>query len=146
MKKHLVVAAIVVLSVCTLAAGTALAAGDAPSGTVTMTSKSVAIGVGVTWGEGTLTYMGKEYKFGVTGLSVIDVGVTSVTVTGEVYNLNKVEDFPGNYASAQAGATLAGGGSLQAMKNQNGVEMRLKSTQQGLRLTLAPEGVKIEMK
>ena len=146
MKKGMVVAAILALAICTLAGGMAFAEEKTPSGTVTMTSKSVAIGVGVTWGDGTLTFKGKEYKFSVKGLSVVDLGVTSISLSGEVYNLNKVEDFPGNFASFQAGATLAGGGSLQAMKNQNDVEMRLKSTQQGLRLTLAPEGVKIEMK
>ena len=39
----------------------AFAAEPNPSGTVSISSKSVAIGVGVSWGDGTLTYGGKTY-------------------------------------------------------------------------------------
>ena len=37
-----------------------MAAEQAPSGTIKLTSKSVAIGVGVTWGDGTLTFGGSK--------------------------------------------------------------------------------------
>jgi len=50
-----------------------MAAEQAPSGTIKLTSKSVAVGIGVTWGDGTLTFGGKSYPFSVEGLSVIAV-------------------------------------------------------------------------
>ncbi len=40
-----------------------MAAEPPPSGTVKLTSKAVAIGVGVSWGDGTLTVGGKPYAF-----------------------------------------------------------------------------------
>ena len=40
----------------------AMAADPPVSGTVRMSSKAVAIGIGVTWGDGTLTFGGKTYQ------------------------------------------------------------------------------------
>ena len=114
-------------------------ADDKPSGTVTIESKSVAVGVGVSWGDGKLRYKGKTYAFSVKGLSVVDLGVSKVSAKGKVFHLNKVEDFSGNYAAAQAGAAVGGGMSAVALKNQNGVVMELTSTQTGVKLTLAGE-------
>jgi hypothetical protein len=119
---------------------------EKPSGTVTITSKSVAVGIGVSWGDGKLTYQGKEHTFTVKGLSVVDVGVSKVTATGPVFNLKKLEDFPGNFTAAEAGATVGGGKGVTAMKNQNGVVMHLTATGTGVQFTLAPKGVEIELK
>ena len=118
----------------------------APSGTVSIETKAVAIGVGFSWGEGVLTFQGKEYSFKIKGLSVIDVGVSSVSAQGEVYHLNKVEDFAGTFSAAEAGAAVGGGAGAQAMKNQNGVVMKVTSKKAGIQLKLAPEGIKVEMK
>jgi hypothetical protein len=124
----------------------ALAAEPAPSGSVKITSKAVALGVGVSWGDGTLTYQGKNYTFSVDGLSVADLGISSVSSSGEVFNLSKLSDFSGNYAAGEAGIAIAGGPSDTIMKNQNGVVIRLHGTQQGGRLTLAAQGVKLQLK
>jgi len=121
-------------------------ADEKPSGTVTMESKSVALGVGVTWGDGKLNYEGKTYPFTVKGLSVVDLGVSKVSARGKVYHLRKVDDFSGTYAAAQAGAAVGGGMSVVALKNQNGVVMELSSTQTGVKLTLAGEGIEIKLK
>jgi hypothetical protein len=123
-------------------------AADAPdsSGTVRISSSAVAAGIGITWGDGTLSYQGRTYTFSVNGLSVVDLGISTVTATGEVSNLNKVEDFSGNYAAGEAGIALAGGQSDVIMKNENGVVLRLYGTQQGVRLTLAAQGVSLKLK
>jgi hypothetical protein len=121
-------------------------ADEKPSGTVTIDSKSVALVVGVTWGDGKLSYAGKTYPFTVKGLSVVDLGVSKVSARGKVYHLQKVEDFSGTYAAAQAGAAVGGGMSVVALKNQNGVVMELSSTQTGVKLTLAGEGIEIKLK
>jgi hypothetical protein len=119
---------------------------DKPSGTVQMESTSVAVGIGVSWGDGTLTYGGNQHKFSVSGLSVIDLGISKVTAKGEVFNLKKLEDFSGNYVAAQAAGTLGGGAGVVAMRNQNGVVIKLTSTSTGVQLTLAGEGVNVKLK
>jgi len=124
----------------------ALAADPPPSGTVKMTSKVVAIGIGVSSGEGTLSYQGKSYTFSVDGLSVADVGVSTITSSGEVFYLNKLSDFSGNFTAGEAGIAIAAGPSDTIMKNQNGVVIRLHGTQQGARVTFAAAGVKLQLK
>ena len=124
----------------------ALAAEPAPSGTVQISSKAVALGIGVSWGDGALNYQGKSHAFSVDGLSVADLGISSVTSSGEVFNLNKLSDFSGNYSSGEAGIAIGGGPNDVIMKNQNGVVIRLHGTQQGGRLTLAAQGVKLQLK
>lgn len=117
------------------------------SGTVQMKIKAVAVGIGVEWGAGTLTmYDGTSHEFKVKGLTVLDVGIAGIEATGEVYNLVEAKDLEGVYIAGQAGAALVGGGSALAMKNKNGVVMKLKSAQKGVRLTLAGEGLKISLK
>ena len=118
---------------------------SATEGTVAFTGGAVAIGVGFQWGNGTLTYQGQQYPFRLDGLSVVDVGVTRVSGSGRVRNLRTLADFNGNYVSISAGATVAGGGSVGSLQNQNGVVIDGVTTSQGVRLTLAPGGVNIRL-
>ncbi len=114
-------------------------------GTVTFSGGAVAIGVGFQWGNGTLTYQGGQHPFRVNGLSVLDIGASSITGSGRVRNLYKLADFSGNYVAATAGATVAGGGSVTSLRNQNGVVIDGITTARGARLTLAPGGVNITL-
>jgi hypothetical protein len=125
---------------------TAARAEDTPDATIKLSGGSVAVGIGYSWGGGTLTYKGKTYKVEVKGLSVGDVGASQVEASGNVYHLAKLADFDGNYTAAAAGATVAGGASATAMKNQNGVVINLVSTTQGLKFTLAAAGVDLKIK
>jgi Cu/Ag efflux protein CusF len=116
------------------------------SGTVTLESTSIAIGVGVTWGHGTLTmHDGSTHKIKVGGLSVVDLGISKISATGELFNLVEAKDLEGTFATGEAGITVIGGGSVSAMKNGNGVVLQLKSSQKGLKLTLAPGGMSIDL-
>jgi hypothetical protein len=123
----------------------ALAKSAPPDATVRLEGKSVAAGVGFSWGKGTLTYKGKHYPFSIDGLSVGDVGVSSITATGKVYHLKSVDDFSGQYTAVAAGATVGGGGSVGSMKNANGVVMNLTSTTRGVKLKIAVEGIKVSI-
>jgi len=114
--------------------------------TVRLSAGSVAAGIGFSWGSGTLHYKGKNYPFSIDGLSVGDVGITKAEASGHVYKLHKLEDFNGNYTAAAAGATLGGGAGASTMENQSGVKINLVSTTRGLKLKLAAEGVKIQIK
>jgi hypothetical protein len=116
------------------------------SGTVQIESTSVAVGVGVEWGHGTLTMDdGTTHHFDISGLSVLDLGISKVSAVGEVFNLVEAKDLNGVFVSGEAGAALGGGGSVQAMRNANGVVMQLQSIQKGVKLTLAPEGLKVNL-
>src|SRR5215831_4717832 len=88
-----------------------------PSGRVTMESRSIAAGVGVTWGDGKLTFNGKDYPFTINGLSVVDWGISRASAAGDVYNLTDVSKFAGTYVAAEAGFTLAGGAGGITMRN-----------------------------
>ena len=125
---------------------TAFAQDLTTEGLLTFSGGSMAAGVGYTWGHGVLTYQNRDYPFSVEGLSVVDVGVAKISGAGEVYNLKSLEAFSGNYVAAGAGATLAGGGSVAALENQNGVIIHFHSTTEGLKLNLSPAGVAIRLK
>jgi hypothetical protein len=123
-----------------------ISAQEATSGKISLESKSVAVGVGVSWGDGILEYKGKKYPFTVQGLSVVDLGVSKVSARGDVKSLKKLEDFAGTYVAAGAGGAVGGGAGIAALKNQNGVEMNLTATTQGVKLTLAAAGVTVKLK
>ena len=118
-----------------------------PDGTVEFSGGTVAAGIGYSWGSGTLTYNGVKYPITVSGLTAgASAGATSVTASGSVYNLKKIEDFDGNYTATGTGATVGGGAGVVTMKNQNGVVIDSVSTTQGLKLSLDAGGVKIKVK
>jgi hypothetical protein len=128
-------------------ATTALSA-DAPkpSGKVSITSTSIAAGIGVSWGDGTLNFNGKDHKFSIQGLTLVDFGISKADAVGDVYNLTDVSKFEGNYVAGEAGFALAGGMGGMSLRNQNGVIMHLRSVSQGAKLQLGPAGMNIKLK
>ncbi len=114
-----------------------------PNATVTIKVTQAAVGLGLTWGDGTLNFKGKEYKFKVSGLNLIALGVTSINAKGDVYNLKNLSDFPGKYFGVEAGATLVKGSAGLVLKNTQGVVLNLKSEQKGAELRLGNEGLSI---
>ena len=123
----------------------ALAQDKAPDATFRYSGGAVGIGVGGSWGHGTLHFQGKDYPFRMRGLDLVNVGAAKVTASGDVYNLKSVADFNGTYAAASAGLAVAGGGSGTAMKNDRGVAIRMTSTTEGVQFKFAVEGVTIEL-
>lgn len=116
-----------------------------PSGTLRLESREVAAGIGVAWGKGVLTVDGVDHPFSVSGLSVADLGVASVTATGEVYGLRKLEDFDGTYQGVTLGVAVGGGSQFVAMRNENGVYIKMRAGQQGVRLSLATNGTRLRL-
>ena len=116
-----------------------------PDATIDLTSGSVAVGVGIDWGKGTLQYNGQDIPVKVKGLSLVRVGASKLTASGEVYNLKDVADFAGNYSAVAAGAALAGGGNVSAMENSHGVVMHLRSSTVGVDLDLGVKGLEVSL-
>ena len=133
------------MAILMAASAKAPAQGDT-SGKLTVESKSVAVGVGVSWGDGVLEYRGKKHPFTVEGLSVLDLGVAKVTARGEVKNLKKLEDFDGTYALIASGGAAGAGAGAAVLKNQNGVELALVAPAQGVKLSFAHGGVSVKLK
>ena len=146
MMQRTMLSLVIAASLCLLPWGTAaMAADEKPDATFSLESASIAAGVGTSWGAGVLTYKGQSYPFKINGLGVGSVGATKSTTSGDVYNLKKLDDFNGNYLAVGAGVTIAGGGMMATMKNQNGVKIDVKTTSQGAKITLGEGGVKVEI-
>jgi hypothetical protein len=112
-------------------------------GAVSVDMTTVAAGVGASWGSGVLRFKGQRHLFKIDGLSVGNVGVSSINAVGNVYNMTSLSQFAGNYAAVGAGITLAGGVAGLKMQNQSGVIINLYAVQQGVQLNIGPQGFTI---
>jgi hypothetical protein len=124
-----------------------VAEGAIPSAYVWLSGGTVAIGIGYSWGHGTLYYSKdqKQYKFKLSGVSVADVGAAGLNAEGEVYNLTSPADLSGNYSAVTAGVTIIEGGSVAYLKNEKGVVIKLHSQTGGLRFNLSANGMHITL-
>jgi hypothetical protein len=146
MCKFRTVSRIALLLVLALATTAVPAQSPDPSGKVSIETTSIAAGIGVSWGDGILSFKGKQIHFSVDGLTLVDFGISKASAVGEVYNLTDPSKFEGNYLAGEAGFALAAGMGGITMRNQNGVVMVLRSVSQGARLQLGPSGLSIKLK
>ena len=119
-----------------------------PDATLRVSGGSFALGIGVSWGSGTLTYKGKNYPVKVKGLSVGKVGATSSSAYGEVFNMKHLQDFNGHYdvgGAGTRGVTLGAGKAGTIMSNQAGVIIRISSTQSGVAVNATGGGVDLQL-
>lgn len=124
-------------------------AAQAPDGTMKITSRRVAEGIGLSWGEGILTYKGQTYPFTFQANGLfrdVDAGITAAELSGQVFNLKSPGDFGGNYQRVEAKNAESGAGSSATMKNEKGVIVNLVSTVAGRKFNLSREGLNIELK
>jgi hypothetical protein len=119
--------------------------GDVPAARVTMEFGQGAFILSAAGGKGTLTFKGRRYAFKVGGLGIGGLGVSKITASGEVFNLKRIEDFPGAFFQARAGYAAIKGKGVQWLENSNGVIMKLRSTSRGVSLNLGADGLVIEM-
>jgi hypothetical protein len=110
---------------------------------VTLTEVFVG-GAGV--GKGILSFRGKTYPFKLIGTVIGPGSVSKINVSGDVYKLSDVSQFPGPYAqgTGQAGLETSGAGDLW-LENKAGVIMHLTGTQTGVTLSLGRDEIAIEM-
>ena len=137
--------ALLSVGVALLFANPPVSSAQVPDGVIELSGGSISAGIGYSWGSGTLIFQGKHYPLKISGISLASVGITDYTAAGSVEGLKTPQDINGVFTSVAAGATLGGGGSVAAMRNQNGVVIHLTSTSTGLSLTLAAEGLKISL-
>jgi hypothetical protein len=122
-----------------------VAESSVPDATITTSGGVFALGIGYQWAHGTLHYHGQAFPFRVRGMSVLDLGVASVTGTGEVFNLHALKDFSGNYLGTTVGSAVSQGGSLALMKNEHGVTIRALAQVHGIRFNFSGNGMRIQL-
>ncbi|MGH7871943.1 MAG: hypothetical protein ACREQO_06945 [Candidatus Binatia bacterium] len=125
------------------------APGQAPDGTLKITSRSVAPGIGISWGEGVLRYKDQDYPFTfhATGLfRDLDTKIAAAELFGSVFELKRLEDFSGNYKEVASQDSASGAGTRATMKSPKGVVVNLVSAVEGRKFKLAREGMDIELK
>ena len=126
--------------------GAAPATAQSPSGTVTISQVQVALLVSGAVGGGTLSFGGESHDFSIGGLGIGGLGASRLEASGEVYNLERLEDFEGPYAQGRAGA-VAGDQQLEGglwLINPQGVQMRLSSRREGYALSLGGDAVYVK--
>jgi hypothetical protein len=114
------------------------------SGTVEIEARQLAFIVGGGWGGGVLHYQGKDHPFKITGLKAGGVGYVELDIVGDVYFLDKLEDFSGKYGQASIGATAVKGSVVASIENSKGVILRLKAKSEGVALNLGVGGISIK--
>jgi hypothetical protein len=117
---------------------------ETPSATVEFNAKSIKLLAGATWGSGVLHYQGKDYAIKVVALTLGGVGYQEIDGKGDVYFLNKLEDFAGKYGGVAAGATAGKGKGVATLENPKKVVLKLSSESKGVALAASLGGVEIE--
>lgn len=112
---------------------------------VELQARSIAAGIGARIGDGSLLVDGQEHTFSLRGISLGDLGASSLTALGPVENLTNIEDFAGTYVAFEAGVAAGNGVSTVTMRNQHGVVITLESDVQGVQLTLGGQALRIEL-
>jgi hypothetical protein len=131
-----------------LLAHTSAAPAQVPDGTLKITRRTVSPGIGLEWGQGVLTYNGRDYPFSYRAGGPsrhVDTEITTVELSGQVFNLKNPEDFNGKYHKVETEGPLSGG-SRVTMKNQNGVVVNVVSPIEGRKFDLTSWGLDVELK
>ena len=143
--RRVVLAASLTLLLIFITTALAVAQAETPSGRVAIETTSIAAGMGLSWGNGKLNFNGREHRFTIDGVTLVDFGISKASAAGEVYNLTDLTKFEGNYVAAEASFALGGGMGAVSLRNPHGVIMRLNSVSQGARLQLGSSGMNIKL-
>ena len=112
---------------------------------VELETRQVAAGIGFHWGQGTLSFEGRQHAFRVKGVSLMDAGVAKMIAEGEVEGLARLSDFDGRYVAVDAGLAAGKGASRRVLRNEHGVVIRLSSDLTGAAVTLGAQGFQIAL-
>ena len=109
-------------------------------GTIEGSVSSMGLMVGARWGEGTLTVGDVTRRFDIIGVKALETGVSVNDFTGEVYNLNNIEDFIGTYYGASTKLTVVAGEGEGVFNNARCVVLAVKASGGGLQLSAPGSG------
>ena len=149
MKRFQVVAAAMLL-VLVAGCGSTTTSGGAtdalPPGTITVRENQVLrMGEGGV-GQGTLIFRGWQHTFEVKNMILGTVGRGAVEIKGEVWNLERVEDFAGTYHPVKEEFKAGKGLSGVWAENEKGVRVHVHAVGQDLSIRLDPAGSVVTLK
>jgi len=117
-----------------------------PSGLVWFSRKGLGLIIGGSAGGGRLQFAGDNHTFRMTGIKFGALGgVAEIRMSGEVYNLNKLEDFAGTYSESVAGISAIVGGGGVWIQNEKGVKMHLKAEATGVGIDISIGQVEVKL-
>ena len=116
------------------------------AGTIEINSTQMAFIISGQAGGGVLEYAGEEHEFGIGGLGIGGIGVQKINAIGVVYNLEKLEDFNGAYVQGRMGVTVGKGKGQIELSNSKCVVIELKSSTEGLALSVGLDGMSLKLK
>jgi hypothetical protein len=86
---------------------------------VKITSRTVSPGIGLSWGDGVLTYKGQDYPSPSRQKGLfrdVDAKITAAELSGQVFNLKSVALFNGTYHKVEQDSAACRRGSRATMK------------------------------
>ena len=134
-----------IAATCLATAAHAAALPAAPDATLELMGGSFALGIGVDWASGTLRYEGREIPIDVHGVSIMRIGASNFSATGEVYNLHDPADMAGHFTALSAGGGVLHGGSFVTMRNDKGVVVRMTTSSGGIDLDFGVKGLAMSL-
>jgi hypothetical protein len=139
-----IVTAVIASCVALASASAQTAPPKQPSGSVQFKSVQAGFIGSASAGGGVLRFRGKSYKFSTGGLGVGGMGVSKLTASGSVYNLNTPGDFEGVYGQIRTGWALGDHGRGRIwLQNPKGVLLKLTARREGLATATGIDGVAI---
>ena len=123
---------------------------DAPVGSrsasIRVEGSSAAYYAAASGGQGTLYYRGRKYPFSFRSIGAGGTGAQNVWATGDVYNLDRLSDFSGNYTGVRSGLTLLRGRQHAKFTNDKGVVIYVAGNTEGLASSTGASTVSIQLK
>ncbi|HUA26785.1 MAG TPA: hypothetical protein VMA54_21820 [Steroidobacteraceae bacterium] len=103
-------------------------------------------GAGFVWGHGEIHYEGCNHAFRLSALVIQNVVSAGISAAGRVLYLRNLSDFSGNYLDSRAGSIGGDRGSVQYLKNERGVMIKLIATDGAQRINWPINGMRVRLK
>jgi hypothetical protein len=118
----------------------------APDAFVRFSQQGLGLILGGSAGGGWIHFNGDDHTFRISGVSFGALGgIGETRMSGEVYGLTKLEDFPGTYSKSTAGISAVVGGGGVWLENGKGVKMHLKAESTGVGINISVGTVEVKM-
>ena len=103
--------------------------------------------VGVSGGQGAMTFQGRRFPLAIGGVSLgATIGASRAELIGTATNVHRPSDIEGTYSATEAGLAVAGGGKVAVLRNSKGVVLRVRGKQIGLMFSVDLSGMQVSIR
>jgi hypothetical protein len=136
-----------IFSGAAMAVGAYNTAAEAAQGSIYLKIVSAGFIFGVSGGQGVLTFQGTQYPLSIGGLSAgLTAGLAGTELVGTAVHLHAPGDIEGIYTNLGASVAVAGGASVQRLRNARGVVLRLQGKQVGFMFSIDLSGMSLSLR